>query len=120
MNPNYLWLTEAIELLSFLVLMPAIAIAIAYAAWRGKPQNASPKQYGTVCVASGVTASLLLVLASRMNADIRTMQYFLQLACLLSALLLFGVSMGCGFPVLLHFWRWHRATRLTDGKPTET
>src|SRR5437660_2493944 len=71
MNPNYLWLTEAIELLSFLVLMQAIAIAIAYAAWRGKPQNASPKQYGTVCVASGVTASLLLVLASRMNADIR-------------------------------------------------
>jgi protein-S-isoprenylcysteine O-methyltransferase Ste14 len=119
MNPHYLWLTEAIELLTFFVLMPTIAIAIAYAAWRGKPQNASPKQYGTVCVASGVTSSLLILFAKWINADVRTPQYFVQLACLLSALLLFGVSMGCGLPVLLHFWRWHRATRLTDGKPTE-
>jgi hypothetical protein len=118
-NPNYLWLTEAIEVLTFFVLMPAIAIAIAYAAWRGKPQNVSPRQYGTVCVASGVTASLVFVLVKWMNADVRTAQYFLQLACLLLSLLLFGVSMGCGVPVLLHFWGWHKATRLTDGKRTE-
>lgn len=119
MNPDHLWLTEAIELLTFFVLMPAIAIAIAYAAWRRSPQNFSPKRYRTVCVASGVTASLLFVLAKWMNSDVRTAQYFLQLACLLFALLLFGVSMGCGVPVLIHFWRWHKATRLTDGERTE-
>ena|SRR2546429_1270067 len=43
MNPNYLWLTEAIELLSFLVLMPAIAIAIAYAAWQRKAAERQPE-----------------------------------------------------------------------------
>lgn len=118
MNPEYLWLTESIELLAFFVLMPAIAIVIAYAAWHGKPQNVSPKLYGTVCVASGVTASPLFLIAKWLNADVRTAQYFLQFACLLLGLLLFGVCMGCGFPVLLHFWRWHKATRLSDGKPT--
>ena len=119
MNPNYLWLTEAIELLSFLVLMPAIAIAIAYAAWQRKAAERQPE-----AVRDGVRRIRRHCLSAVGACEpdecrYQTMQYFLQLACLLSALLLFGVSMGCGFPVLLHFWRWHRATRLTDGKPTE-
>jgi hypothetical protein len=116
MNPEYLPVTEAIELLTFFVLMPAIALAIAYSAWRGKPRNVGPKRYVAVCAASGVAAFLLLALAMWMHADVRTGQYFLQLACLSLGLLLFGVCMGCGFPVLLHFWRWHKATRLTVNK----
>lgn len=115
MNPDYLWFAEAIELLTLFVIGPALAIAIAYAAWRGKSHNFSPKQYGIVCVACGVGASLLFVLAKLMNADIRTSLYFLQLACVLLAGVLFGVCMGCGFFVLLSFWRWHKTTRLADG-----
>jgi hypothetical protein len=121
MNPEYLWLVDALQLLTIFLIGPALAIAIAYAARRGKPQNFSPdqnfspEQYGMVCVASGISAVLLFVFAKWMNADVRTAQYFLQLAAVLLGGLLFGVCMGCGFPVLLHLWRWHRTTRLTDG-----
>src|SRR3954451_5196807 len=67
MNPDYLWLTGALQLLTLFVVGPAIAIAIAHAAWRRKPQNFNPKRYGILCVASGVTASLLLVSAKWIN-----------------------------------------------------
>jgi hypothetical protein len=119
MNPDYLWLTGALELLTFFVVGPVLAIAIAYAAWRGKPQNFNPERYGIVCIASGVTAFLLFGFAKWMNADVRTTQYFLQLACVLLSGLLFGVFMGCGFPVLLRLWRWHKTTRLPDDHQTE-
>ena len=110
MNPDYLWLTGAMQLLTFFVVGPVLAIAIAYAAWRKRTQNFNPRQYGTVSVASGVTAFLLFGFAKWMNADVRTAQYFLQLTCILLSGLLFGVCMGCFFPVLLHVWRWHKAT----------
>jgi uncharacterized membrane protein YedE/YeeE len=119
MNPDYLWLTGAMQLVSIFVVGPVLAIAIAYAAWRGKPQNFTPARYGMVCVASGVTASLLFGFAKWMNADVRTAQYFLQLACVLVSGLLFGVGMGSFFPVLLHVWRWHKTTRLTDHNQRE-
>ncbi len=114
MNPKYLWVTDAVQLLTLFVVGPAIAIVIAYAACREKPQIFNAKRYGMVCVASGVTASLLLLLAKWINADIRTPQYFVQLTCVVIGLLLFFVGMGSFFPVLLHVWRCHKATRLTD------
>ena len=114
MNPEYLWLPGAIELLTFFVAGPVLAIAIAYAAWRGKPKIFSSERYGMVCMASGVTASLIFVFVKWMNADVRTPQYFLQFACFLISGLLFGVFMGSGFSVLLHLWRWHKATKLSD------
>jgi hypothetical protein len=119
MNPDYLWLTEAVELLIFFVVRPVLAIAIAFAAWRGKPQNVNTERYGMVCVASGVIASLLFGFAKWMNADVRTAQYFLQFAYVLLSGLLFGVFMGCGFSVLLRLWRWHKTTRLADDNQTE-
>ena len=119
MNPDYLWLTGAQQLLTLFVVAPVIAIAIAYAAWRGKPNNFNPERYGIVCVASGVTASLLLVLAKWINADVRTPQYFLQLTCVLLGSLLLGVGMGSFFPVLLHMCRWHKTTRLADHNQRE-
>ena len=114
MNPDYLWLTGALQLVTFFVVGPALAIAIGYAAWREKPPNVSSGRYGMVCVVSGVTASLLFVLAKWLNADVRTPQYFLQLAFFLLSGLVFGVFMGTGFCVLLLMLRWHRATRLGD------
>jgi len=100
MNLDFLWLTGALQLLVLFVVGPVIAIAIAYAAWRQKPQNFNPKRYGMSCVASGVIASLLLGVAKWINADVRTAQYFLQLACVLSGGLLLGVGVGALIPVL--------------------
>ncbi len=119
MSPDYLWLTGALQLLTFFVVGPLIAIAIAHAAWQGKPQSFSPERYGIVWVASGVTASVLFGFAKWINADVTTAQYFLQLACMLLSGLLLGVSMGSGFSVLLSLWRWHKRTRLKDGHQLE-
>jgi len=119
MNPEYLWLTGMAELLTFFVAGPALAIAIGYVAWRVKAQNFDLRRYGMVCVASGVTASLLFALAKWMNADVRTPQYFFQFAAVLLSGLLFGVSVGCGFPLFLQLWHWHKATRLPDGQQTQ-
>ncbi len=116
MNPEYLWLTGAMQLLTIFVVGPVLAIAIAYAAWRGKPHNFTARRYGMLCATSGVTAVLLLVFAKWMNADVRTAEYFLQLACVLLFGLLFGVSMGCGFGVLVGVWHWHNKTRLTHDR----
>ena len=118
MNPHYLWLTGAIELLAFFGAGPALAIAIAYAAWRGKPTIFNPTRSGTVCIASGVIAVLLFVLVKWMNADVRTPQYFLQFACFVISGLSFGVYMGSGVSLLLRLWRWHKATRLSDAGQT--
>jgi len=119
MNPDYLWLTGAMELLTVFVVGPVLAIAIAYGAWRGIPQKFNPRRYGTVCIASGVTALLLFGFAKWTNADVRTPEYFLQLTCVLLSGLLFGVCMGSFFAVLLHVWRWHKTTRLADHDRTE-
>jgi hypothetical protein len=118
MNPKYLWLMGTMQLLTLFVVGPVIAIVIAYAACRGKPESFNPQRYGMVCVASGVTASLLSALAKWINADVRTPQYFLQFACVLLGGLLLGVGMGSIFPVLLHVWRWHKTTRLADHNQT--
>jgi hypothetical protein len=114
MNPEYLWLTGAMQLLTFFVVGPALTIAIAYGAWRAKPQNLNPERYGMLCITSGVAAFLLFGFAKWINADVRTAQYFLELACVLLSGPLFGVFAGCGFSVLLRLWRWHKTTRLTS------
>lgn len=117
MNPKYLWATEAVELLTFFVLGPVVALVIAYAGWRGKQQAFNAKRCGMVCVGCGISSFVLLMLAKWINADIRTPQYFAQLFCFLFGFLLFFVSMGSFFPVLLHVWRWHKKTRLAE--PTQ-
>jgi hypothetical protein len=119
MNPEYLWLTDAMQLLTLFGIGPALAIAITYEAWRGKPQNFNLGRYGTLCVTSGVAASLLFGFAKWINADVRTSQYFLQLVCILLSGLLFGVCMGCGWSLLLRLWHWHKTTRLTSADEPE-
>jgi len=114
MNPDYLWLTGAAELLTFFVVGPILGIAIAYAAWQKQPQNFNPGRYGRLCIVSGAIAVSLLVFAKWLNADVRTARYFLQLASVLLSGLLFGACMGCGFSALLRVLRWHKATRLKE------
>ena len=111
MNPDYLLLAGMVQLLTVVVIGPAIAISIASAARRGKPQNFNPERYGTLCVASGLAALLLFGFAKWMNADVRSARYFLQVACVLLGGLSFGVCMGCGFSVLLRIWRWRKTNR---------
>ena len=105
----------ALEALTFFVLAPLITVAIGYAAWRGKFPTVNLGQYVIACVASGITGLVLVCFAKWLNADVRTAQYLVQVACFLIGFLLLGVSTGCFVPVLLHLWRWHRLTRLTDG-----
>jgi hypothetical protein len=114
MNPDYLWLTGAVQLLTFFLVASVLAIAIAYTAWLQKAKNFNSGRCGTLCVVSGVIAFLLFVFAKWLNADVRTPQYFLQLGAILLSSLLFGVFMGCGFSALLRVLRWHKATRLGD------
>ena len=110
MNPRYLGMTEALEFLTLIVVGPALAVVIAYKAWRDKSPN--PKKSGLQCVISGAVALLLLAYVQGRGVDVRSAQYFVQLACSLLSFLLIGVFMGCGFAVLLGVWRWHNTTRL--------
>jgi len=91
MNPHYFWLADAMQLLTFFVVGPFLAIAIAYAGWKGKPERVNTRRYAIVCVGAGATAVLLFALGKWLNADVRSPQYFLQLACVLLSGLLFGV-----------------------------
>ncbi|HEV7220618.1 MAG: hypothetical protein ACHP8A_03505 [Terriglobales bacterium] len=118
MNPKYLWLADALQLLVFFVVGPVLAIAIAYSGWRGKSRRFTSERFGIVCVVSGIAAVLMLVCARRINADVRDAQYFLQLGCMLLSGLLFGVYMGCGGVLILRMWFWHKATRVVDNNRT--
>ncbi len=120
MNPKYLSLTGAMQLLTFFFVGPALAIAIAYGASRGKPRNLNPERYGMLCITFGVAAFLLFGFAKWINADVRTAKYFLGLTCVLLSGLFFGVFVGCGFSVLLRLWRWNKTTRLTSADEPET
>jgi len=112
MNPHYLWLTEGLELLTFFLFGPGLAIVIAYRAWRKKEQTPAPKGNALRCVAFVAVFILLFVFAKWMNADVRTPQYFLQLTFVLLSFLAFGLAQGYFLCALLDLLRWHNATRL--------
>ena len=97
MNPRYLWLTEAMELLTFFAIAPALAIVIAYRAWRERERDPNPKRYGMRCFASFGAFLLLFGFAKWIDADIRTPQYFLQLTCAVLSFLSLGLFMGMAF-----------------------
>jgi len=94
MNPNYLRLTEGLELLTFFVFGPVLAIVIAYKSWRRNGIAPDSKRYGTRCAVFAVLFVLLFMLAKWLNADVRTHQYFLQLTCVLLSILWFGLAQG--------------------------
>jgi ABC-type polysaccharide/polyol phosphate export permease len=109
MNLRYLRLPEVLELLTFFVISPALSIVVAYRAWRENKSDLNPKRSATQCLSYGAPALLLLWFAMWING--RIPHHFLQLTCTLLGLLLFGVSTGYFFCVLLGMWRWHSATR---------
>jgi hypothetical protein len=76
-----LWLEAGLFLLTFFVVVPSIAATIGYAAWKGKPKNFSREMYWTVFAAAGAVSVFLMVYAQRMDADVRTWRYPVQIAC---------------------------------------
>jgi len=72
-----------------------ISAAIAYAAWKGNPRSVDRERYGLSAVSVGVPSVALLAYALRMRADVRTMQYFWELACFVLAIALLAVAGGC-------------------------
>jgi hypothetical protein len=102
------------QLLTFFVVAPILAIAIGYAAWKGNP----PRFDLLAAAASGAACVFLFSYAQGMQADVRTAQYFVQLVLVLLSGVIFGVFMGCGASVILRMWRWHQTTRLTNDNQT--
>src|ERR1700694_1076936 len=89
------WLGSVLFLFTFFVVVPSIAAAIGYAAWKGKPKNFSREMYWTAFAAASAISVFLMIYAQRMRADVRTWQYLTQIACFGSGALLFGVAGGC-------------------------
>jgi multidrug transporter EmrE-like cation transporter len=96
-----------LSLVTFVLLMmsvgiPGIAVTIAYAAWRGKPKTFDREMYWTSFATAGIASVLVFVLAQKLNSN-GLAGHILPVLCLLLALLLFGVSMGCGIAIFA--WR---------------
>jgi hypothetical protein len=90
-----LWVEAGLLLLTFFVVVPSIAAAIGYAAWKGKPKSFNREMYWTAFAAAAVVSLFLMVFAQRMHADVRTWLYLVQVACFGLGALLFGVAGGC-------------------------
>ena len=76
-----------------------MAAGIGYAAWKGWPKSFDHESYVLGFVACLLTSVSLLVYAQRMQADVRTWQYLLQLAFSVLGLLLLGIAGGCGIGI---------------------
>lgn len=99
-------------LFTFAVLIPSIATAIGYAAWKGWPNSFDREMYWTAFAASGAVAGLVIVYALRIRAVGGTWLHLVQLACLGLGLLLFAVSFGFGVGIFTR-----RRNSLTQGPP---
>jgi hypothetical protein len=109
-----LWIEAGLLLFTFFVVVPSIAAAIAYAAWKGIPKNFNREMYGMAFFATVSASGFLMVYAQRMQADVRTWQYLLQIACFGLGALLFGVAGGCGVGVVTY-----RRNSLTKDPPEQ-
>lgn len=92
----------ALLLFAFLVVVPSIAAGIGYAAWKGKPKNFGRDMYWTAFVAAAAAACFLFVYSQRMNADVRTWQYILEMTLFGLGVVLFGVAAGCMIGILAY------------------
>ena len=107
---------QIVDGLLFLALfmgVPAIAAGTGYAALKGRPKNFDHESYAMGFVACLLASGFLLVYAQRTQADVRTWQYLLQLACFGLGLLLFGIAGGCGIGIFA------RRLRSLTPKPPE-
>ena len=89
------WVEAGFLIFTFFVAVPSIAAVIGYAAWKGKPKNFNREMYWTAFAAAIVASLFLMEFAQRMQADVRTWRYLVQIACFDAGALLFGVAGGC-------------------------
>src|SRR5262249_57633958 len=90
-----LHLIDGLLLLLTVVGAPCIAAVVGYVAWKGKPTNFDQGMFFAAFVVGGGVSAALIVSAQRMQADVRTWQYILQLGCFVLGALIFGIAMGC-------------------------
>ncbi|HLX85229.1 MAG TPA: hypothetical protein VKR59_15110 [Terriglobales bacterium] len=95
MNPRYLPVVDGLLLIALFVGAPSISAAIGYLAWKGRPQGFGRERYGLSAIAVGLPAFALMAYTQRMDADVRTPQYLLQLACFACSTVLLGIAGGC-------------------------
>jgi hypothetical protein len=95
MDPRYLPIVDGLLLLALFVGAPSISAAIGYVAWKGKPNGFDRERYGLSAITAGAPGIALMVHTQRMRVDVRTPQYFLQLACFAFGIVLLGVAGGC-------------------------
>ena len=90
-----LWFGAGFFIFCFFIVVPSIAAAIGYDAWKGKPSNFDREMFWTAFAAAIGVSLFLMVFAQRMHADVRTWQYPAQLALFGLGAVLFGVAGGC-------------------------
>lgn len=95
-------IVDGFFLLTLFVGAPTIAVAIGYAARKGRPKTFSRDTFVLAFVATLMISGFLIVYAQRMQADVRTWQYILQLACFEAGVLLLGIAGGCGVGIFTH------------------
>jgi hypothetical protein len=88
-------IVDGLLLLATFVGVPLLWLGIGYAAWKGKWKSFDHESYVLGFVACLLVSLALLVYAQNMQADVRTWQYLLQIACFGLGLLLFGIAGGC-------------------------
>jgi hypothetical protein len=94
-SPVSLWIVDGFVLFTLLVVAPSISIAIAYAAWKGKPRTFDRGKYFASFVACLAASAFLMIYAQRMHADVRTFHYAIEVALFELGALIFGVAGGC-------------------------
>lgn len=102
-----LWVAGSLIFISFLVVVPAIAAAIGYAAWNGKPKDFDREMYWTAFAAAIIVSGFLIVFSQRMHAAVGTWQHLAQMTCFFVGALFFGVAGGCFLTAaVLGMWSW--------------
>jgi Na+/H+-translocating membrane pyrophosphatase len=79
-----------------------MAAAIGYAARKGRPKSFNRDMFVLAFVATVMVSGSLMVYAQRMDADVRTRQCLLQVACFELGAVLFGIAGGCGVGIFTY------------------
>lgn len=102
MDPTFaIRVGETIYLSMFFLVVPIVTAGVAYAAWRGKPRSWDRSMFFTAFASAGAVSAFLITYAIKMQADVRTWQYAMQVALFVLGLLLFAIAGGCGLGIFL-------------------